>query len=51
MNHSKPMFLVEPLDEDQLILEKYSEQIDRGLHDLKKGKVTSAAALRKRLKL
>lgn len=51
MNHSKPIFRVEPIDEDQLILEKYADQIDRGLHESKNGKTTSAAALRKRLKL
>ena len=50
MNHSRPMFRVETIDEDQLILEKYADQIDRGLHEAKKGKTVSAAALRKRMK-
>jgi hypothetical protein len=51
MNHSKPVFKVEPIDEDTLILEKYTDQIDRGLMEAKKKKSTSTAALRKRLKL
>ncbi|HVW67234.1 MAG TPA: hypothetical protein VHA78_05945 [Candidatus Peribacteraceae bacterium] len=51
MNHQKPIFKVEPIDEDQLILEKFAEQIDRGLKESTKGKTVSSAALRKRLKL
>ena len=51
MNHMKPVFKVEPIDEDQLILEKFTEQIDRGLQEEKKGKTISSTALRKRLKL
>jgi hypothetical protein len=51
MNHSKPVFMVEPIDEDQLILEQYADQIDRGLRESEKGNTTSAAALRKSLKL
>ena len=51
MNHLKPIFTVEPIDEDQLILEKFAKQIDRGLKEAKKGKAISSAALRKRLKL
>lgn len=51
MNHLKPVFVVETIDEDQLILEKYTAQIDRGLNEVKKGKTTSSAALRKHLKL
>ena len=51
MNHSRPVFKVEPIDEDQLILEKYADQIDRGLKEAKKGKTTSSTALRKRLQL
>lgn len=51
MNHLKPVFTVETIDEDQLILEKFADQIDRGLNEAKKGKTVSSAALRKRLKL
>jgi hypothetical protein len=51
MNHSKPVFKVETIDEDELILEKFAEQIDRGLAEAKKKKTTSASTLRKRLKL
>jgi len=51
MNHLKPIFKVEPIDEDQLILEKFTDQIDRGLKDAKKGKTTSSATLRKHLNL
>lgn len=51
MNHLRPVFTVEPIDEDQLILEKYTDQIDRGLSGAKNGKSISSAALRKRLKL
>ena len=51
MNHSKPVFKVESIDEDQLILEKFADQIDRGLQDIRKGKTTSSSILRKRLKL
>lgn len=51
MNHFKPIFKVEPIDEDQLILEQFTDQINRGLKDAKKGKTISSAALRKRLKL
>lgn len=47
MNHLTPIFTVEPIDEDQLILEKFTDQIDRGL----KGKTVSSASLRKRLQL
>lgn len=51
MNHSRPIFKVEPIDEDQLILEKYADQIDRGVQEANKGKTTAAATVRKRLKL
>ncbi len=51
MNHSRPVFKVETIDEDELILEKYTDQIDRGLTESRKKKTTSAVTLRKRLKL
>ena len=51
MNHQEPVMRVEPIDEDQLILEKYSEQIERGIRDAEQGKTISSAELRKRLKL
>ncbi len=51
MNHLKPIFAVETIDEDQLILEKFTAQIDRGLDDARNGKTVSSTALRKRLKL
>lgn len=51
MNHLKPIFKVEPIDEDSLILEQFAEQINRGLKESKKRKTMSSAALRKRLKL
>lgn len=51
MSHSKPVFKVEPIDEDELILEKYADQIDRGLLEAAQKKTTSSAALRKQLNL
>jgi hypothetical protein len=51
MNHLKPVFKVEPIDEDQLILENFADQIDRGLKESVKRKGVSSKVLRKRLKL
>ncbi|MDD5103543.1 MAG: hypothetical protein PHX93_04040 [Candidatus Peribacteraceae bacterium] len=51
MHHSVPVMKVEPIDEDELILEKFADQIERGLRDAARGKVISSTELRKRLKL
>ncbi len=51
MNHLKPVLKVETIDENELILEKFAEQIDRGLQDAKGKKGISSGALRKRLAL
>ena len=50
MSHLKPVFKVEPISEDELILEKYAAQIERGLKEAEEGKGISSAALRKKLK-
>ncbi|MFH0770012.1 MAG: hypothetical protein V1926_01400 [Candidatus Peregrinibacteria bacterium] len=51
MHHSVPVLKVEPIDEDELILEKFADQIDRGLREAEEGKTISEKELRKRLKL
>jgi len=47
MNHQVPVCRVEPIDEDQLILEKYADQIERGIQDFKEGKYYTADEVRK----
>lgn len=37
MNHQVPMMRMSPIDEDQLILEKYADQIDRGMTEFERG--------------
>lgn len=51
MHHSVPIMKVELIDEDELILEKFAEQIQRGLRDYEAGRTISSKTLRKRLKL
>ncbi len=51
MHHSEPVLRVEPIDEDTLILEKFGDQLERGLKDAKEGNYISEEALRKELKL
>lgn len=47
MNHQEPIWRMEPIDEDQLILEKYADQIERGIRDFKQGKYYTADQVRK----
>lgn len=51
MHHSVPVMKAEPIDEDELILEKFAEQIDQGLKDAAEGNYISSESLRKELKL
>ncbi|MEI8229587.1 MAG: hypothetical protein WCG83_00430 [Candidatus Peregrinibacteria bacterium] len=51
MNHQVPMGRFEPIDEDELILEKFWPEIQRSLEQAKEGKTISSAELRKRLGL
>lgn len=51
MNHQTPMWRLEPIDEAQLILEKYADQIERGIQDFKEGKTLTEAQVRKNLGL
>lgn len=51
MNHQTPLWRMEPIDEDQLIMEKYVDQIERGIKDFKEGKTLTTAQVRKNLGL
>lgn len=51
MNHQTPIMRMSPIDEDQLILEKYADQIERGIRDFKEGKTLTTAQVRKNLGL
>jgi len=51
MNHQEPVWRVEPIDEDQLILEKYGDQLERGLRDARAGKTFTSEEVRKHLQL
>ncbi len=51
MHHSVPMLKVEPIDEDELILEKYADQIEQGLKEMREGKLIPAAQVYKKLGL
>ncbi len=46
MNHQEPVMRVEPIDEDQLILEKYADEIDEALEQVKRGETYSAEEVR-----
>ncbi|MDD5055660.1 MAG: hypothetical protein PHZ00_05340 [Candidatus Peribacteraceae bacterium] len=39
MNHQEPMGRFEPIDEDELIIEKFWTEIQEGLDDVKHGRV------------
>lgn len=41
MNHQEPVMRVEPIDEDELILEKYAEEIQESLEHVKRGETYS----------
>lgn len=41
MNHQEPVMRVEPIDEDELILEKYAEEIQKSLEHVKQGETYS----------
>lgn len=47
MSHQAPLWRMEPIDEDHLILEKYADQIERGIQDFKEGKYYTADEVRK----
>ncbi len=47
MSHQEPLWRMEPIDEDQLILEKYSSQLERGIEDFRKGKYFTADEVKK----
>ena len=54
MNHLVPVFEVNAIAdeealEDQLLLEKYSKQIERGMKDYKRGKFFTAEEVRQHL--
>lgn len=51
MNHQEPVMRIEPIDEDELILEKYADQIERGIREFRRGKSIPAAKVYKRLGL
>ena len=51
MHHSVPVMKVEPIDEDELILERFADQIDRGLKEMKAGKLIPAKEVYKKLGL
>ena len=46
MNHQEPVMRVEPIDEDQLILEKYADEIDEALEQVKRGETYSLEEVR-----
>lgn len=49
MNHQEPVWRVEPIDEDQLLLEVYADQIKEGIKDFKEGRTLTSAQVRKNL--
>ncbi len=56
MNHLNPLFEVKPIDnlddlEDQLIVQKFGKQIERGMKDFREGKAIPAEEVYKRLGL
>ncbi len=51
MHHSVPLFKTEPIDEDELIVEKYADQIERGLQEMRKGKLYTSEEVYKKLGL
>jgi hypothetical protein len=51
MRHQTPVGRFEPIDEDELILEKYAGQIEEGLKDAEARNTISSAELRKKLSL
>lgn len=51
MNHSEPIFEVKPIDEDELIIERYLKDIEEARQQVKEGKVYSADEVRKSLGL
>ncbi len=51
MNHQEPVWRVEPIDEDQLLLEVYADQIKQGIKDYKEGKYFTLDEVRKNLGL
>lgn len=51
MHHSVPVLKVEPIDEDELILEKYTDQIEQGLKEMREGKLFTSEEVRQHLNL
>lgn len=51
MHHSVPVMKVEPIDEEELILERFTDQIERGISEAERGKTRSSKQVRRRLKL
>ena len=51
MYHSEPIFEVNPIDEDELILEKFADDIAEARKQAKKGEVYSTEEVRKKLGL
>ncbi len=49
--HSKPIFEVNPIDEDELILEKFADDIAEARAQARRGEVYSTEEVRKKLKL
>ena len=51
MNHSVPVMKVEPLDEDELILEKFAKELAEARNQVERGEVYSTKEVRARLGL
>ncbi len=50
MNHQTPLWRMEPIDEDQLIIEKYGHEIEEALAQIKRGETYSAEEVRAMLR-
>lgn len=51
MNHREPMFMVEALDEDEMILEKFDKEIEEARKDVRQGRVYTLNEVKKHLGL
>ncbi len=49
MNHQTPLWRMEPIDEDQLILEKYADDIEESIGQVRRGETYTEEQVRKHL--
>lgn len=51
MSHQEPLWRMEPIDEDRLILEKYGHEIEEAIAQVKRGETYSSDEVRAMLGL